>query len=176
MPTNLELARPISSNVEIGSINLREAAVSSRIDPFNGAPEEVLLSQSFRASYEVRSPDQIFVQVELNFQASEQEDGQERSDPVVSLSATFGVMYRLKGDIENYDEAALNAFAELNGPYNAWPYWRELVNSVAGRVGIATVVVPVFKLPVREVDDTRPKPRSRPAASGARAPRKRSKE
>lgn len=171
MPTNLELARPISSKVEIGSINLREAAVRSRIDPFDGAPDEVLLSQSFRATYEVRNPDRIYVQVELNFQASEVSAADEEgAEPVVSLTATYGVTYRLE-DVAEFDEAALNAFAELNGPYNAWPYWRELVNSVAGRVGLATVVIPIFKLPVREVGEDGTKRQSETAAR-PRGPRK----
>src|SRR5688572_12184945 len=98
MPTNLELARPISSQVEIGAINLRDAAVRSRINPVAGSPEEVFLDQSFRAWGELAGEDRIVVSVELNFAASESEPtlDEPESSPLVSLSATYALTYRLK--------------------------------------------------------------------------------
>jgi hypothetical protein len=171
MATNLELAKPISSKVEIGSINLREADVQSRIDPFTGVPAEVVLSQSFRATYKTADPDQVAVFVEMNFAADAEDpnDGTETGEPLVTLRAVFVVTYNLD-DVADYPKSALQAFAELNGPYNAWPYWRELVQSVGGRVGLATIIIPVLKLPVREMP---PEEVSRAAKRERKVPRRR---
>jgi hypothetical protein len=175
MPTNLELARPVSGNVEIGSVNLRSADVSSKIDPLRGAPEDIFLQHNFRAGGEVRpgsedGPDSIIVSVELHFEAAATPPSPDSdAAPVFSLAATYVLAYTLKEPAE-ITPLAVQAFAELNGPYNAWPYWRELVHTVTGRVGLATIVIPVFKLPVREM------PANQEGAGGAakrRAPRKR---
>lgn len=39
------------------------------------------------------------------------------------------------------------AFANFNATFNAWPYWREFVQSMAGRMGLSGVVVPVLPVP-----------------------------
>jgi hypothetical protein len=178
MPTNLELARPISGNVEIGSVNLRSADVSSHIDPVNGAPDDIFLQQNFRAWGEVRrgeddAPDSIIVSVELHFEAAKTPPSPDSdAAPVFSLAATYVLVYTLKEAAE-INALALQAFAELNGPYNAWPYWRELVHTVTGRVGLATIVIPVFKLPVREMpieDQDAPRPETKRRATRKRKP------
>lgn len=71
---------------------------------------------------------------------------------MVDLSATFLATYRLEG-AGAYPRDALQHFAELNGTYHVWPYWRELVQSLAGRAGLPSVVVPVFKPQVRQIPD-----------------------
>lgn len=40
-----------------------------------------------------------------------------------------------------------SAFAKINGTYNAWPYFRETVQSIVGRMGLPPVVVPVYRVP-----------------------------
>jgi len=69
---------------------------------------------------------------------------------LVELTAIFLATYRLEG-AHAYPHDALQHFAELNGTYNVWPYWRELVQSFAGRAGLPDIVVPVFKPRVREL-------------------------
>lgn len=40
----------------------------------------------------------------------------------------------------------LEAFANLNGVFNAWPYFREFVQSVTTRMGLPPFVLPVFRV------------------------------
>ena len=70
----------------------------------------------------------------------------------VALAATFRLVYALEG-AEGYPHDALGHFAELNGIYNAYPYWRELVQTVTGRVGVDSVLLPVFRPPVRDLSE-----------------------
>lgn len=75
--------------------------------------------------------------------SSEETDAEQPKGPL-TLSATFRLLY----DIENlasFSPEALAEFAKLNGIFNAWPYWREFVQSTTGRFGVPPMVVPVFQ-------------------------------
>ena len=41
----------------------------------------------------------------------------------------------------------LQAFAQFNATFNAWPYWREFVQSMTGRMGLPVVTVPILPVP-----------------------------
>ncbi len=105
----------------------------------------------FRCRYETSEArrDRLLVYVSLLFDASVAPQGTVEHR-VVDLSATFLATYRIK-DVAAFPEDALQHFADLNGTYNVWPYWRELVHTFAGRAGLSGIVVPVFKPPVRPV-------------------------
>lgn len=80
-------------------------------------------------------------------QASE-EDGQEVS-PLVALEAVFALDYQLPSSppVERRPEL-FGAFATLNGTYNAWPYVRELVQSLTTRMGLPGLIIPLYRMPV----------------------------
>jgi hypothetical protein len=40
----------------------------------------------------------------------------------------------------------LAAFARLNGVFNAWPYFREFLQSATTRMGLPQFVLPVFRV------------------------------
>lgn len=44
------------------------------------------------------------------------------------------------------DDDALALFASHNVPFNMWPYWREIVQSACGRMGLPRVVLPTHRL------------------------------
>ncbi len=150
MTKNIERAALVSRHVQLLSISLSRAEVTADVDPLD-VPEQLELSQGFRADYEFRPlrDDILYVSVDFVFTAvSGSSDGEE--SPAVDLKATYLLVYKLKA-AGAYPADALSHFAQLNGTYNAWPYWRELVQTVSGRAGIGSVVVPVFRPPVREL-------------------------
>jgi hypothetical protein len=153
MATNMGRAGLIARQVELHSVSLHKADLVSHVDPLN-PPEELQLRQGYRARYELpkRHPEHLFVYVDLNFAASEQAKDEAHPDRVV-LDATYLLAYTLKSDAEKPADA-LQHFAELNGTYNVWPYWRELVQTVTGRVGLAAIVVPVFRPRSRKLDES----------------------
>lgn len=67
--------------------------------------------------------------------------------PAVFLEAMFELAYEPRSDEADPDEDDLEHFAFANATFNAWPYWRELAQSMTQRMGIPPVVVPVFKIP-----------------------------
>lgn len=149
MATNLDRAQVVSKHVQIESVSLTHANVSTAVDPF-AIPDELGLEQSYRARYETSSDraDILVVFVELRLSANESAGDEHTA--VLDLEATYRLVYRLK-DAAKYPSDALQHFAELNGPYNIWPYWRELVQTVSGRAGVASIVIPVFKPPIRKL-------------------------
>lgn len=152
MTTNIERAGLVARAVEIESVNLKSAVLETRLDPLE-LPASFDLSQGYRASYSILTerPDHIYVTVELFFHAGEvPEPDDESAEPLVELEAAYTLVYQLK-QARLFPEDALKHFAELNGAYNVWPYWRELVQTVMGRVGLAAVIVPVFRPPSRVI-------------------------
>jgi hypothetical protein len=175
MSTNLDRAGIVARRVQLESVVLGRATVVSGVDPL--APPPVLrVDQGYRASYELPDghPGRLVVRVDFQFSAAPQEAPGPEGGDLVTLHAEFLLVYTL-ADAAEQPADALEHFAELNGPYNAWPYWRELVQTVTGRVGLSAIVVPVFRPPVRKLDEAppeeapAPKTRARRAAPSKRA-------
>lgn len=166
MPTNLDRARLIAKDVELVSVSLAEAKLTSSIDPLK-PPDLIELSNKYRARFEVRPEETHHLRVVIDFDlAAAGNDRAESRRPILALKATFLLVYRLPPNAA-YPEDSYEHFAWLNGPYNAWPYWRELVQTVSGRVGLAGVVVPVFRpqvinLPSTEVPVSKKEGKSAP--------------
>ncbi|WP_267096226.1 hypothetical protein [Xanthomonas sacchari] len=156
MATNLELAGKVAKNVELDAVNLKYARVESKCEP-SEVPDEVDIDLQYRTSFRRRlrkdesSVAELAVVVEFKFNVKSK-DGESPAD-VISLEAGYLLVYILKDDSILEDEC-FKHFSEVNGPYNAWPYWRELVQSVTGRVGLPGFVVPVFRPAVLQVDSS----------------------
>ena len=152
MTTNLERASVVSRHVELESVILTRTEMKAGLDPLE-VPADLRLVQQYRCRFELppTRPDHVSVYVDLLFDATSTGDAQE-AHPLVSLRATFLAIYRLK-NARSYPSDSLKHFADLNGTYNVWPYWRELVQSIVARAGLASITVPVFKPPIRRVDE-----------------------
>ncbi|MFC4764742.1 hypothetical protein [Dyella koreensis] len=159
MTTNLELAREVGAHVVLRSITLRNAHIDSNLNPLH-VPSDVAMTQGYRSSFSQHEEDgrkQLIVLTDFKFSAkvgagdNSDAEGVEQSDEdLVALEATFQLIYSLPLEL-TVDEECYKHFAEINGPYNAWPYWRELVQSVTGRVGLAGITIPVFRPPKIEI-------------------------
>ena len=150
MTTNLQRAQLVSKLVQLRSIALSRANLESRLDPAS-PPSTIELSHKHRARFEVREAAVDSIYVYVDFDLSVSEGGlQGPSRGLVDLAATYLVVYELPKQRDALPPDALEHFAALNGTFNAWPYWRELVQSATGRVGLGGITVPVFRpKPVR---------------------------
>lgn len=68
-------------------------------------------------------------------------ENEERLD----IRATFMLSYELRGGMQFSNDHFI-AFGEMNGIYNAWPFWREYVYSTFARMGLRPITLPVFRL------------------------------
>lgn len=67
------------------------------------------------------------------------------SKPIISIDASFLLTYKLK-DFDGLTKKGFVAFGDMNGVYNAWPYWREFVQNTIARMGLPTLTIPVFRI------------------------------
>ncbi len=72
-------------------------------------------------------------------------DVNQNTENALLVEASYGLLYTLKNDQGvNYEKA--KAFGEVNGVYNAWPFWREYVYTTLARMGLPPVTLPVFRI------------------------------
>lgn len=66
------------------------------------------------------------------------------TDPeAFSVVAVIALNYGLSAPV---DDADAEAFARINAVFNAWPYWRELVQSTVVRMGFPSPHVPLLRV------------------------------
>lgn len=87
------------------------------------------------------------------------------SEPVVSIKARFELKYSIPGDLVPTQEE-LGAFAEVNGVFNAWPYWREFIQSTISRMNLPPVILPLFRIG-DDKKETHPPPHDSETAANA---------
>lgn len=77
----------------------------------------------------------------------------EDNKPIADITADFLVAYSINNTRglkkEHYD-----AFATYNGIYNAWPYWREFVQSITSKMQMPTLTIPVYRFGNDELPKT----------------------
>lgn len=141
-PSPLELAVPVSEVVQILSVALRSGSIES--DPGIFAR---------RSDYQVRiaiegvdhrldaESGTLVVTATFSLVAIRRDD----EPPGLAIRASFALAYGLPPSAD-FEDSRLRAFAMTNGVYNAWPYWREYVQSTTTRMGLPPIIVPVFRL------------------------------
>lgn len=66
------------------------------------------------------------------------------------IQAKFELVYDVDSS-RGLSDAHYGAFAESNGVFNVWPYWREYVQSTTVRMGFPPLTLPVFRLGITRV-------------------------
>lgn len=139
----VDLSR-IVSVVEIESVRLREARCRSLVQP-----SEIAEAISVKASQDavvVKEPGEDgSLRIEVAF-TLEVRSGIADDDLQAEVCGTFELSYRIPDD-ERFSSEELAAFGQTNAVFNAWPYWRELVQASLARMSLPTLTVPVLRLP-----------------------------
>ena len=69
----------------------------------------------------------------------------ENKEPVIVIDASFVLTYKID-NFHGLTQKGFEQFANLNGIYNAWPYWREFVQNTIARMGLPALSIPVFRI------------------------------
>ncbi len=134
----LGLAQPISQKVQIRQVRLWDTAIARDSVGDDDLPAHN--NHGFDVRYTRDSDTQLSVRVTFVCGASHEGD-QSKSEPALRIQAQFEITYDAPGLNENSDEQLL-AFAKMNGTFNAWPYWREYLQSVSQRMGLPALTIP----------------------------------
>jgi hypothetical protein len=69
----------------------------------------------------------------------------EGENSLMEIEARFLLTYAVNS-MEGLTKEHFDAFAEHNGIFNVWPYWREYVQSATLRMGLPALTVPVYRI------------------------------
>ena len=139
-----ELKRLIAE-VEIEGVRLVEANVETKVrSPADTGAVDLLVNRTAEIG-ERQDNGTFFVVAKIGAQLVSEEA---KEEPLVSIETSFELQYCLPEGLR-VEPQTLTTFAETNGIYNAWPYWREFVQSMFARMGLPPVVLPLLR--AREV-------------------------
>lgn len=72
------------------------------------------------------------------------------SEPVVEVFCEYSLTYALPDEIPCSDDDAAE-FCALNGVYNAWPFFREHVQSLTSKMNVPPIILPLRRFCASEV-------------------------
>ncbi len=84
----------------------------------------------------------VIVTAKFKFEAFNESENQK---PVILIDTSFLLAYKIE-NFEGLTQKGFEQFANLNGIYNAWPYWREFVQNTVTRMGLPSLTIPVFRI------------------------------
>jgi preprotein translocase subunit SecB len=130
----------VSERVELKDIRL----ISSK---FSQTPEAMIGKKTYNINYSTKvqtdkKNDYLIVIPEFLFEAFGENKTKE---PVIVINASFVLTYKIN-DFQGLTQKGFEQFANLNGIYNAWPYWREFVQNIIARMGLSPLSIPVFRI------------------------------
>ena len=139
----------IISVVEIESVRLREAYYRSAVLPAEIA--EAITVKTSRKTAVVTEPSEdrsLVIESAFTLEIRSRSDDEVQAE----IRGTFELTYEIPKD-ESFSSEECEAFGEVNAVFNAWPYWRELVQASLVRMSLPPLTVPVFRIvPENEVE------------------------
>ena len=136
--------------IQIESVRLREAFWRSTVRPTDIA--ETIRVKTSRNTEVIQEPgDEGSLQIEAMFSLEIRSDSEEETLQA-EIRGNFELSYQIP-DGENFSAEELAAFAEFNAVFNAWPYWRELVQTSLARMSLPVLTVPVFRVSPKDAPE-----------------------
>ena len=78
------------------------------------------------------------------------DDLNEEKFSLFQLTASFEITYSLRSR-KGINKKNVSSFAVLNGPYNAWSYWREFLQNMTMRMGVPPVILDLMPPPTSNI-------------------------
>jgi len=138
----LKLAGAIAKRVRIDDIRLVSSNLKRNVLSDEDIPKRVRLNNGFKVTHRFDAETKHIGVLVLFLVCGRPESGEGETD-IFRIESSFSLDYRMSGD-EPAGVEEVAAFAKVNGIYNAWPYWREYVQSTASRMGLPPLVLPVL--------------------------------
>jgi preprotein translocase subunit SecB len=85
------------------------------------------------------------IRATIRFALQARETGKRDAKPAFRVDVSFELVYKIPPDLHP-SGAELRAFAETNAVFNAWPYWREFVQSMTARTNLPPLTLPLFRV------------------------------
>lgn len=140
----------VAATVNIAEI--RFVSFSAKCPPPGVGPLSVEFKYKTTTHVDSISSPQIVVLADFIMEArpSNGDDSKPCCEIVAQLSLTYDCP-----KATDFSPAHLEAFGQANGVFNAWPYWREFVQSTTTRMGLPPLVAPSLKPGIAESGSAR---------------------
>jgi hypothetical protein len=138
----LKSVSEVVPRVQIGEVRL-DALASKRASVVPEPGSEVTLTTNHGAGYRLAGQTRLDARVRFSVKASAPDTPEAE---FFTLTAVYYLMYESGSSLADVAPDKLKAFIGVNAVHNAWPYWRELVQSTMTRMGLPPVTVPLLKL------------------------------
>jgi hypothetical protein len=135
------LINEVASTVQIVDVKLR--SFSARFD----SPSEegqLVVEVKCMADGRIEGLDHPQIVVLTDFVMEARPDANQSGEPCCEVRARIALTYDSPKAAE-FSSEHLSAFAQGNGIYNAWPYWREFLQSSTVRMGLPPFILPSFR-------------------------------
>ncbi len=139
--SQLKLVAQITPHVEIEDVRLLSMSARVFDDGLVEAGKKVKLQLRTNSRCK-QAGTKLSAEVRFVLRGVQEQDVTKK---VIGLSAILELSYRLTKEVE-LTPKQLSTFGKLNALYNAWPYWRELVQTTVARMALPRLVVPVFRI------------------------------
>jgi hypothetical protein len=138
---SVDISRVVQS-VQIQRVRLVELTAHTVIDDPE-AVAAVRIEVSFGASLHSHGPDFFEIDAPIRVTVIKADSREE----VVTIKVVLRLSYALQpGTGRLISKEQLEAFANLNAVFNAWPYWREHVHQISQRMELPAIVLPVYRM------------------------------
>jgi preprotein translocase subunit SecB len=104
--------------------------------PFNQAKVE------FKPSFKLINKTENKIKVEANFSVKVTEENTNRE--IFNINSSFLLFYSISKRCE--DEDSIKEFIDRNVRLNAWPFGREIINSMTARMGLPPLTIGLYKV------------------------------
>jgi preprotein translocase subunit SecB len=89
--------------------------------------------------------DCILAKAIFSFAGTPVDENETKSEQqVVSIKAEYLLVYSLPNKTDLSKEELEN-FCSINAMYNAWPYWREFIQTLSNKMGLPPMTLPLLK-------------------------------
>ncbi|MHB9074229.1 MAG: protein-export chaperone SecB [Desulfobaccales bacterium] len=72
-------------------------------------------------------------------------------NPILTIEAKFVLVYSCDKANKLLPEN-IEHFTKINSIKSAWPYWREFVQNMVGRMGFPTLTIPILKFKIKKIE------------------------
>lgn len=156
--SDVRTARNLISVVELVGVRLVDVHATTRVSSSREIPP-VTIALDYKSSVSEGDEAGIFLILASIDVKIKPPDGEEK--PLVRIRTKLELRYRVPSDFVLVKKE-LNAFGRVNAVYNAWPYFREIVQNMTGRMDLPPLILPVFRIPRPK----RPRAQSQHAVAG----------
>ena len=143
MNEDLQKARRLIAAVSLANVRLLEASAKTRVR-MSEITEDMCpqFSHAARVTSDGLKDGLFYVVASLAVNIVSEPDQKEHA----SMKVQFELAYRLPSDF-TASRSELSAFAKVNGIFNAWPYFREFVQSTSQKMDLPVILLPVYRVP-----------------------------